>query len=89
MNHLKEEAHVPVKVTAAKAYASLLDIIVVGDKEVAKFVTPSGVTGIVATSVTAELLTRLGRRLEGKLRRSGHLTDVPTAQSRKQNVVES
>jgi len=86
LNHLKDEAYVPVTVLAAKAHASLLDIIVVDGKEVAKFVTPSGVTGIVATSVPTELISRLKRRLEGRLRRSGHLVDAPSAQSGKRNV---
>ncbi|MBK6616317.1 hypothetical protein [Ottowia sp.] len=51
-----------------------------GDKEAVKFVTPSGVTGIVATSLPSELVAKLAKKLEGKLRRSGHLTGpLPTS----------
>lgn len=42
-------------------------------KTVTKFVTPSGVVAVIASQVSDELLTALRRKLERKLRRSGHL----------------
>ena len=44
-----------------------------GHKEAVKFVTPSGVAAIIATSVSPELLQALKRKLERKLRRRGLL----------------
>lgn len=90
MNHLKHgPEEKPAHEAASKAYASLLSIIVAGDKEVAKFVTPSGVTGVVATNVSTDLLTRLRKRLEGKLRRTGYLTEVHAAGSIGRNASQS
>jgi len=45
-----------------------------GEKEAVRFVTPSGVTAVIATSVDPDLLRKLGRKLERKLRASGHLS---------------
>lgn len=45
------------------------------EKEAVRFVTPSGVTAIVATSIDPELLRKLRKKLERKLRASGHLVD--------------
>mgnify|MGYP000870824011 FL=1 len=42
-------------------------------KTAIKFVTPSGVVAVVAKDASAELLAALRRRLERKLRKSGHL----------------
>lgn len=42
-------------------------------KTVTKFVTPSGVVAVVASQVSDELLIALRRKLERKLRLSGHL----------------
>jgi len=52
-------------------------IIKSGTKEAVKFVTPSGVTAVVATSISPVLLHALKRKLERKLRRSGLLPDAP------------
>jgi len=49
--------------------ASATQIIRVGDKEAVKFVTASGVTAIVATSISPELLRALKLKLQRKLRR--------------------
>lgn len=79
MTHLKTPTARPAaNVSAGQAYASLLHIIQVGDMEVAQFVTPSGVSAVVATCVSNDLLTGLKSKLEGKLRRSGHLADALT-----------
>jgi hypothetical protein len=45
------------------------------EKEAVRFVTRSGVTAIVATSIDPELLRELRKKLERKLRASGHLVD--------------
>lgn len=42
-------------------------------KAVIKFRTPSGVEAVIAADASAELLAALRRKLEHKLRRSGHL----------------
>lgn len=42
-------------------------------KTVIKFVTPSGVVGVIAAETSDALLAALRRKLERKLRRSGHL----------------
>lgn len=46
-----------------------------GEKEAVRFVTPSGVKAIIATSIDPALLRALRRKLERKLRASGHLID--------------
>lgn len=48
-------------------------------KTVTKFVTPSGVVAVVASQVSEELLTAMRRKLERKLRRSGHLKQKDSA----------
>ncbi len=50
-----------------------MQIVRSGHKEAVKFVTPSGVSAIIATSVSPELLRALKRKLERKLRRQGLL----------------
>ncbi len=45
-------------------------------KEAVRFVTPSGVTAIVAASISPTLLAALKRKLEHKLRRRGLLPDA-------------
>lgn len=47
-----------------------------GVKEAVRFVTPSGVQAIVATSIDPDLLRALRKKLERKLRASGHLIDL-------------
>lgn len=90
LTHLKDlQTDQRANAQALKAYASLLHIIVVGDKQVAKFVTPSGVTGIVATNVSNELMARLRKRLEGKLRRSGHLTNSATVHGSEHSLAKN
>jgi hypothetical protein len=42
-----------------------------GDKEAFRFVTPEGVTAVVATSVNPDLMRMLKAKLERKLRRRG------------------
>ncbi len=42
-------------------------------KTVVKFVAPSGVVAVIAAETSDALLTALRRKLERKLRRSGHL----------------
>ena len=61
------------EVTAAQALGSLVEIIRSVDREASRFVTSSGVTGFVATGVSSELIGKLRSRLEGKLRRTGHI----------------
>lgn len=53
-----------------------LTLIRCGDKEAVRFCTPSGVTAIVATSIDSTLVRKLRKKLERKLRSSGHLTNV-------------
>lgn len=50
-----------------------MQIIRFRDKEVAKFVTPSGVTAVVATCLDPRLVRALKRKLQRKLRRRGFL----------------
>ncbi|MFT3819829.1 MAG: hypothetical protein QM750_19825 [Rubrivivax sp.] len=54
-------------------YSSRMQTVRSGRKTAVKFVTPSGVTAVVATSVASELMSAMRRKLECKLRRSGHL----------------
>ena len=51
-------------------------------KTAIKFVTPSGVVAVVAKEASTELLAALRRKLERKLRKSGH----PSAQGAKQLI---
>jgi len=60
--------------TCLLGYHGFMEKLRSGNKEALKFVTPSGVTAVVATSIPKELLKKLADKLEGKLRRSGHLT---------------
>jgi hypothetical protein len=46
-----------------------------GEKEAVRFVTPSGVKAIIATSIDPDLLRSLRKKLERKLRASGHLIE--------------
>lgn len=48
-------------------------------KTAIKFVTPSGVVAVVAAQSSDELLAALRRKLERKLRRSGHLKQKGSA----------
>ena len=50
-----------------------MKIIRANGKEAVQFVTPLGVNATIATSIPPELLTALARKLERKLRRSGHM----------------
>ena len=50
-----------------------MKVIIANDKEAVQFVTPLGVNATIATSIPPELLTALARKLERKLRRSGHM----------------
>lgn len=52
------------------AYHAAMKIIRSGDKEVAKFQTPSGVTGIIATSIPDAALAKFARSLKAKIKRS-------------------
>lgn len=61
--------------TLVSAYNCLMEILRAGDKEAVKFVTPSGVTGVVATSLSSDLIAKMARKLTAKLKRSGHLAD--------------
>lgn len=54
---------------AVQPGASEAQVIRVGDREAVKFVTASGVTAIVATSISPELLRALKLKLQRKLRR--------------------
>jgi hypothetical protein len=54
---------------------NLPSVIRQGVKEAVRFVTPSGVQAIVATSIDPYLLRALRKKLERKLRASGHLID--------------
>lgn len=51
-------------------YHSVMQIIRSGKKEVVKFETPSGVTGIIDTSITDETLAKFAKSLKAKIRRS-------------------
>ena len=50
-----------------------MKVIKAGNKEAVRFVTQSGVKAIIATSIPSELLRALARKLERKLRKSGHM----------------
>ena len=63
-----------VAIAALPGYTDLMETLRSGNKEAVKFVTPSGVTAVVATSIPKELLKKLADKLEAKLRRSGNLT---------------
>lgn len=56
-----------------RAYTWRMQTLRSGKKTAVKFVTPSGVTAVVASGVPAELMTAMKAKLERKLRRSGHL----------------
>lgn len=51
-----------------------MQIIRFREKEAAKFVTPSGVTAVVATDLDPRLIHALKRKLQRKLRRRGFLS---------------
>lgn len=48
-----------------------------GEKEAVRFVTPSGVTAIVATSVDPELMRLMRKKLERKLRARHRVSQAP------------
>ncbi len=54
----------------AVVYDAAMELLRSGKKEVAKFVTPSGVTGFVATCIPESALDKLIKKLERKLSRS-------------------
>ena len=56
-----------------RLYTFRMETLRSGKKTAVKFVTPSGVTAVVATGVSSELMNAMKRKLERKLRRSGHL----------------
>lgn len=49
------------------------EILVFDGKEAVRFVTPSGVTAVVATSISPDLMHALKKKLERKLRGPGLL----------------
>lgn len=90
MKHLKDTPGAPpVQVFAGNAHHSLQKIIVVGDEQAARFVTPSGVTGIVATSISSDMLSWLRRRLEGKVRRAGLHPDASVSGQDAKGVIKT
>lgn len=52
---------------------SNVKVLTAGNKRAIRLQTPSGVTALIAEGIQPELLRALARKLERKLRRSGHL----------------
>lgn len=60
----------PLVAAMAMAYHAAMKVIRSGEKEVVKFVTPSGVTGIIDTSISDATLAKFAKSLKAKLKRS-------------------
>lgn len=65
------------------AYTFPMQVLRHGKKSAVKFVTPSGVTGVVATDVTPAMMSAMKRKLERDLRRGGHLPPAKRTTSTK------
>ena len=59
-----------------QAELSVMQIVRFQEKEAVKFVTPSGVTAVIATSLHPDLLKALRKKLQHKLKRRGLLPVV-------------
>jgi len=54
-----------------QAAVSIMQVVRFREKEAVKFVTPSGVTAVIATSLHPDLLKALKKKLRRKLKRQG------------------
>lgn len=60
----------PLVRAVALAYDAAMEVLRSGKKEVVKFVTPSGVTGVVDTSISDAALNQFARSLRAKIQRT-------------------